>query len=328
LTEKELDKIYLLPYTRRPHPVYDKDGSVPGFETVKYSIISHRGCVAECSFCGLYIHQGRIIQSRSKESIIKEVEILGRTKDFKGTITDIGGPTANMYAATCVLWQAKGACKDKKCLLPAKCKNLKLKYDETLGLWEDVMKIPGIKHVFIGSGVRYDLLTDKYAEKYLEELCKNHVSGQLKVAPEHTVDSVLELMHKPCLKTYEQFVEKFNLVNKKLNKKQFLINYFISAHPGCDLKAALDIALYAAQRHMHPEQIQDFIPLPMTLSGCMYYTGKNPLTGKSVYVPKDIKEIKMQRALLQYYQPKNRKLVIEALGQLNSLPLRRRLLKH
>ncbi|OIO34448.1 MAG: YgiQ family radical SAM protein [Candidatus Omnitrophica bacterium CG1_02_40_15] len=299
LTYKELDDIYLFDYARLPHPSYDKEGGVPGFETVKNSIISHRGCSGECSFCSLGIHQGRIIQSRSRESIVKEIEILTQQKYFKGTITDIGGPTANLYAADCKSWERRGACKDKKCLMPSKCQNLKLGYDETLSLWDRIKKIKGVKHIFIGSGLRYDLLTDKQSDRYLKALCREHVSGYLKVAPEHTVDKVLELMNKPGIRVYERFVKRFQNANRELGKKQFIVNYFITSHPGADKNASLEMARYLSERKIRPEQIQDFIPLPMTVSAAMYWTGKNPMTGENVYVPKDIKERKWQRALIQ-----------------------------
>ncbi|MDP2912263.1 MAG: YgiQ family radical SAM protein [Candidatus Omnitrophota bacterium] len=299
LTPKELDDIYLLDYVRLPHPSYDKDGGVPGFETIKNSIISHRGCSGECSFCSLGVHQGRIIQSRSRESIVKEIEILTQQKYFKGTITDIGGPTANLYAADCKSWERRGACKDKKCLMPSKCPNLKLGYDESLSLWDRVKKIKGVKHIFISSGLRYDLLTDKYSERYLKALCREHVSGYLKVAPEHTADKVLALMNKPGIWVYERFVRKFQDINRELGKKQFIVNYFITSHPGADRSASLEMASYLSERKIRPEQIQDFIPLPMTASSAMYWTGKNPFTGESVYVPREIKEKKWQRALIQ-----------------------------
>lgn len=299
LTQKELDRIYSLDYTRIPHPVYNKEGGVNGFETVKNSIISHRGCTGECNFCSLGIHQGRIIQSRSKGSIIKEVEELVKLKHFKGTISDIGGPTANLYGASCGMWGKQGACKNKQCLMPSKCQNLKLGYDEALSLWDRVKKIKGVKHIFIGSGLRYDLLTDRYSDRYLKSLCREHVSGYLKVAPEHTADRVLKLMNKPCIKVYEKFVERFRQMNRELGKKQFLVNYFITSHPGADQKASLEMARYLSKRHIRPEQIQDFIPLPMTASSAMYWTDKDPFTGEKVDVPRDIKERKKQRALIQ-----------------------------
>ena len=299
LTQRELDNVYSLDYARLPHSVYDREGGVPGFETVKNSIISHRGCSGECSFCSLGLHQGRIIQSRNRESIVKEIEILTKQDYFKGTITDIGGPTANLYSAHCESWEKRGACKDKKCLMPSKCQNLKLGYDETLSLWDRVKKIKGVKHIFISSGLRYDLLTDKYSERYLKALCREHVSGYLKVAPEHTADKVLALMNKPGIWVYERFVRKFQDINRMLGKKQFIVNYFITSHPGADRSASLEMARYLSERKIRPEQIQDFIPLPMTVSSAMYWTGKNPFTGENVYVSREIKEKKWQRALIQ-----------------------------
>ena len=267
LTTDEIDKIYRLPYMRDWHPSYNKEGGVPGFETVRNSIVSHRGCAGGCSFCSLYLHQGRIVQSRSIKSIVDEIKLLSEDRKFKGTVTDIGGPTANLYMAECHSWKQNGACRDKKCLMPQKCKNLKLGYAYSIRLWKELKNIPKVKHVFIGSGVRYDLLTDSYADEYLNELCAKHVSGRLKVAPEHCVDSVLGLMNKPRIAIYEKFMDKFENINRRLNKKQFLVNYFIVGHPGARLEDALQLAVYLAKKHIHPEQVQDFIPLPMTVSG-------------------------------------------------------------
>ncbi len=312
-----LDRIYLLNYMRRWHPVYDKDGGVPGLESVRFSIISHRGCPGECSFCGLYFHQGRIVQSRSPESILKEAKALASQEDFGGTITDIGGPTANLYMTECAAWRRSGACKDKKCLVPGRCKNLELGYCEILKLWEKARSIPKVKHVFTGSGVRYDLLVDKSSDEYLAALCKDHVSGQLKVAPEHSSEKVLRLMNKPSFEIYEKFVRRFNEFNKRLKKDQYLVNYFISSHPGAGLVEARDLAMKLKKAGIYPEQIQDFIPLPMTVSGCMYYTGKDPFTGREVYVARGLKERRMQRALIQYKNPRGRKDLRRALKCLN-----------
>lgn len=316
LGTEELDKLAALKFMRAWHPVYDRQGGVPGFEAVRFSIISHRGCSAECNFCSLSVHQGRIIQSRSAESVLKEIEVIAGQKYFRGTITDIGGPTANLYKAACEKWAGQGACKDKNCLMPSKCPNLKLGYAETLALWEKARKIPGVKHIFIGSGMRYDLLTGKSAQEYLTTLCKYHVSGYLKVAPEHISDPVLKLMNKTGVKSYEDFERSFDHINKKLNKKQFLVNYFISAHPGASLEEAFALSLYLMKKGVHPEQIQDYIPLPLTVSGAMYYTERDPFTGKKVYVAKTFTERKMQRALVQYKNPSNRTLVLEALKKL------------
>ena len=323
LTTEEMDRIYALPYMRNWHPAYDKDGSVPGFETVRNSITSHRGCLGGCSFCSLHLHQGRIIQSRSIESIAREIAAIAEDKKFRGTITDIGGPTANMYMALCPSWKKTGACRTKRCLLPEKCKNLALGYNHSIRLWNELKKIPRVKHVFVGSGVRYDLLVDHYSDRYLHELCISHISGQLKVAPEHCIGSVLELMNKPQFKIYENFIDRFKTVNKRLGKKQYLVNYFIAGHPGARLEDALELAVYLAKNHIHPEQIQDYIPLPMTLSASMYYTEKNPLTGKNLYVAKTQSERAMQRALLQYKNPQNRKQILRALKILHKESLKK-----
>lgn len=327
LTTQELDKIALLDYARSWHPDYDKKGGVPGFETVRFSIISNRGCCGECSFCSLYFHQGRIVQSRSEASILKEIAVMAEDKDFKGTVTDIGGPTANLYKAACEMWECAGACADKKCLAPDKCENLKLGYEESLSLLEKARRIPGVKHIFIGSGVRYDLLVGDYADKYLTQLCRHHVSGQLKVAPEHVSAQVLKYMNKPSEDKYEAFVKRFNQINRKLDKEQYLVNYFISSHPGAGLDEALELAIYLADRHLASEQIQDYLPLPLTLAGAMYYTEKDPFTGKKVYTARTFKERKMQRALIQHKNPKNRKLVLDALKGLGRMDLKDRFLK-
>ncbi|MCM8774780.1 MAG: YgiQ family radical SAM protein [Candidatus Omnitrophica bacterium] len=321
LTTEEMDRIYELPYTRAWHPVYNSQGGIPGFETVRFSIISHRGCAGECNFCSLFAHQGRIIQSRSKDSILREARLVASRKDFKGTITDLGGPTANLYGADCHRWKSEGACRDKQCMMPRQCRNLKVGYDESVTIWNEMMKIPKVKHLFIASGLRYDLLIEKSAGSYLEALCRNHVSGQLKVAPEHAVDKVLKIMNKSDLKTYEAFVKKFNETNRSLSKRQYLVNYFITAHPGTKLDDAFQLALYLAKHRIQPEQIQDFIPLPMTVSGCMYYTETHPMTGEKLYVPKSLRDRQMQRALLQYGQRKNKKMIHAALKQLGRLDL-------
>ncbi len=323
LTTEEMDRIYALPYMRNWHPVYDKDGGVPGFETVRNSITSHRGCSGGCNFCSLYLHQGRIIQSRSIKSVAGEIAAIAEDKKFRGTITDIGGPTANMYMAMCPSWKKTGACRNKQCLMPEKCKNLTLGYEHSIRLWKELKRIPRVKHVFVGSGVRYDLLIDRYSDGYLHELCASHVSGQLKVAPEHCTVSVLELMNKPAFAKYKKFIDRFETINKRLGKKQYLVNYFISGHPGARLEDALELAVYLAKNHIHPEQVQDYIPLPMTISGSMYYTEKNPLTGKNLYVAKTQSERTMQRALLQYKNPQNRKHILRALKILHKESLKR-----
>ncbi len=312
LSEREMDEIYELPYTRNPHPSYDASGGIPGFETVRFSIISHRGCCGECSFCGLYMHQGRIVQSRSKHSILKEAKLISERKDFRGTITDVGGPTANLYKAKCPLWDKKGACINRKCLIPKKCNNLKLGLRDCIDLYKEILNISKVKHVFIESGIRYDLISGKDGEEYLVAICKNHISGQMKVAPEHCVDRVLKLMNKPPIECYERFVERFKEVNAKLKKDQYLVHYFITAHPGSTLEDAYAMSRYLKKKNIYPEQIQDFMPLPMTTSGCMYYTEIDPFTGEKIYVAKTFKERKMHRALIQYKNPKNKNLIKEA----------------
>ncbi|MCM8774525.1 MAG: YgiQ family radical SAM protein [Candidatus Omnitrophica bacterium] len=314
LTTQEMDYIYELPYTRRAHPIYDNYGGVKGLETVRFSIVSHRGCCGECAFCSLYVHQGRIVQSRSSESILKEAEIISQEKDFKGTITDIGGPTANLYRANCLLWEKGEFCKDKGCLIPKKCSKLNLGYKDSLELYRKVSSLPRIKHIFINSGFRYDLLIEEYAKDYLKEICKFHISGRMKVASEHIVDDVLKIMNKPPLKVYQRFVKIFKEVVKEISLPLYLVNYFISAHPGSNFTNTLKLAFYLFKRRLHPEQIQDFIPLPMTLSACIYYTGKHPFTGKDIYVPRTFRERKIQRALIQYYNPKNKQLLLKALN--------------
>ncbi|MFH0838977.1 MAG: YgiQ family radical SAM protein [Candidatus Omnitrophota bacterium] len=313
LEQKELDGIYELPFTRRYHPSYENAGGIKALQTVKFSITSHRGCLGSCSFCTIAAHQGRIIQSRSQESILREVKKLTEDKDFKGTITDIGGPTANMYMADCDIQRTYGNCKNKDCLLPAICKNLKLGDRESIKLLKKVRTTPGIKHVFVSTGVRYDLcLADKQLA-YLKELCAHHISGQLKVAPEHTEHSILTIMNKPSFKTYEQFLKVYGEINKSLNKKQYLVQYFIASHPGCTLSDMLKLALYIKGLGYYLEQVQDFVPTPMTISSCMYYTGKNPFTMKNVYVPRLREERRMQRALLQFRNKENYRYVYKAL---------------
>jgi uncharacterized radical SAM protein YgiQ len=310
---KSLDAVYELPYARGWHPSYDRGGGVPGFETVRFSIISHRGCPGECSFCGLSLHQGRIVSSRSESSIVKEAEALTRRRDFRGTITDVGGPTANLYGAVCGRWHGSGACSTRHCLTPSPCRNLKPGYEKALALYGRLSALPGVRHVFIESGFRHDLLVDPKARTYLERICKDHVSGRMKVAPEHCSDRVLDIMNKPVFSVYEQFSALYRSICETLGKDQYLVNYFISSHPGCTLEDSLFLALKLGELGIHPEQIQDFMPLPMTLSGTIYHTGKDPFTGKSIYVPRTFRERKMHRALIQHKNPKNTPLVREAL---------------
>nr|MBU9889057.1 YgiQ family radical SAM protein [Candidatus Omnitrophota bacterium] len=325
LTTSELDSVYGLPFARDWHPVYDRvpggkgerpAAGVPGFETVRFSITSHRGCAGECNFCALFAHQGRIIQSRSPKSILEEVKRLVARKDFKGTITDLGGPTANLYGATCAQWELAGACRSKQCMMPGPCEQLRLGYEKTVRLWEEVMRVPGVKHLFIQSGLRYDLLTDEGSDAYLQALCKDHVSGRLKVAPEHVSEAVLKAMNKPPAEVYERFASRFREVSRRLGKEQYLVNYFVSAHPGSRLEEAAELAAYLAQKKLQPEQVQDFIPLPMTASACMYHTGKNPWTGENIPVVKTYRDRQLQRALVQSGQPQNKGQVLQALKEL------------
>ena len=328
LKTEELDGIYALPYTRRWHPSYDESGGVPGLETVRFSVISHRGCPGGCNFCSLYMHQGRILSSRSEISIINEIKKIASQEDFRGTITDIGGPTANMYAARCSSWEKAGACRNKRCLVPSRCPSLKPGYSNTLKLWQKALAIPKVKHVFVGSGIRYDLAADDGSDAYLKALCSSHISGQLKVAPEHTESLVLGLMSKPEFGVYEEFTKRFGEANKKLLKKQYLVNYFITGHPGSGLAETLKMALKLESMGIRPEQVQDFIPLPMTISGCMYHTQIDPFTDKKIYVPKGARERRLQRALVQHSMPENKKYVIEALRRLNKMRLVGKLLKN
>lgn len=315
MTPRELDGVYDLEYVRSAHPSYAEQGGVKSIDTVKFSINSHRGCAGQCNFCSLYFHQGRIVQSRSEASILKEAGEIAALSDFKGTVTDVGGPTANLYAARCRLWEKSGYCRDRNCLVPEKCKNLELGYKESLELYRKISEIPGVKHVFIGSGFRFDLLADGYAEKYLGEVCSKYISGQMKVAPEYCVDGVLSAMNKAPFRVYKRFLEQFAKVNRGNKDKVYLANYFISAHPGAGIGEAVECGLYLASKGMSPEQVQDFIPLPMTISGAMYHTGFNPMTGEKVYAAKDDKERKIHRAFMQYRSPENGKIVKETLIQ-------------
>jgi uncharacterized radical SAM protein YgiQ len=325
---EQLDKIYALPYVRKWHPIYDKKGGVPGLETVRFSIISHRGCCGECAFCSLSMHQGRIIQSRSEGSIMKEAEMLSGMADFKGTITDVGGPTANLYGAGCARWNKNGACRNRYCLIPEKCNRLTLGYKRFTGLLREILALPKVKHVFIESGIRYDLLTDKESAECLDHICAHHISGQMKVAPEHSVHHVLEVMNKPSFDIYEDFAEKYRKTNKSLKKNQYLVNYFISAHPGSTLQDALSLSLYLAKKKIHPEQIQDFTPLPLTISGCIYYTERHPFTGEEVYVAKTFEERRMHRALIQHKSIKDRELLRRALKLLKKEQLFKQLVEN
>lgn len=317
LDSAELDEIYDLPYMRNWHPSYDALGGVPAIEEVKFSIVSQRGCFGSCSFCAIHSHQGRIIQARSHESIVKEAQALIKMPDFKGYIHDVGGPTANFRHPSCKKQLTKGTCKDRQCLFPHPCKQLDTSHDDYIELLKKLRALPGIKKVFIRSGVRYDYLLLEKSGVFLHELCANHVSGQLKVAPEHVVDSVLACMQKPGKDVYLQFADKFAKKNAALGLKQYLVPYLISSHPGASLNDAVSMAEFLRDIGHQPEQVQDFIPTPGSLSTAMYYAEYNPLNGQAVFVAKTAQEKAMQRALLQYKNPKNRQLVIQALQKAN-----------
>ncbi len=313
LTQQEMDDIYALPYMRAYHPSYEKSGGVPAILEVQFSLTSNRGCFGGCNFCALTFHQGRIIQSRSQEAIIKEAEILIKDKEFKGYIHDVGGPTANFRFPACQKQLTKGVCANQQCLFPKPCKNLKSDHRDYLSLLRKLRKLPGVKKVFIRSGIRFDYLLADSDRTFFRELCQYHVSGQLKVAPEHISDQVLKYMGKPKAEVYHRFVREYEAMNRKLNKKQYLVPYLMSSHPGSTLQEAVELAEFLRDLGYMPEQVQDFYPTPSTISTCMYYTGLDPRTMQSVYVAHNPHEKAMQRALIQYRDPKNYELVKEAL---------------
>ncbi len=313
MTVSELDRIYALPYERTYHPSYIEEGGIPAINEVEFSITSHRGCFGGCSFCALNFHQGRVIQKRSQASILNEAKKLVWQPGFKGYIHDVGGPTANFRNIACDRLKMYGACKGKQCLYPQPCKNLKVDHSEYLDLLRKLRQIPEVKKVFIRSGIRYDYLMLDKNDDFFNELCQHHVSGQLKIAPEHVADRVLEKMGKPGRMVYDGFIKKFYEINKRIGKEQYLVPYLISSHPGSDLNAAIELALYLKSTGYSPEQVQDFYPTPGTLSTCMFYTSLDPRTMESVYVPFSPKEKAMQRALLQFKRRENQPLVREAL---------------
>lgn len=315
MTPKELDAVYELPYTREWHPSYETQGGVPALEEVKFSITAHRGCFGGCAFCALSSHQGRIIQPRSRASILREARLLTKLPGFKGYIHDIGGPTANFHVPACTRQDKGTSCKNRQCLWPTPCPNLKTGHGEYLGILREARSLPGVKKVFVRSGVRYDYLLADGNETFLEELCAHHVSGQLKVAPEHVSKAVTDRMRKSDKQTFLTFRKKFEEASNKAGKKQFLVPYLMSSHPGSTLKDAVELAEFLRDIRYQPEQVQDFIPTPGTLSTCMYWTGLDPVTEEAVHVPKSPKEKAMQRALLQYRNPNNRKLVEQALRE-------------
>jgi len=313
LSREELDFVYSLPYTRLYHPIYKSKGGVPGIEEVEFSITHNRGCFGHCNFCSIALHQGRKITSRSEESILKEANNFLNMENFKGYIHDVGGPTANFRDVSCDKQLEQGLCKGKKCLAPVPCKALKVDHQEYLDLLRKLRKIKGIKKVFIRSGIRYDYLMLDKNDDFIKELIKYHVSGQLKVAPEHCTAQVLDKMGKPHIDAYKAFQDKFYSITKSINKEQYLVPYLMSSHPGSTLKDAVELALFLKENNIRPEQVQDFYPTPGTISTCMFYTELDPYTMEKVYVPKTQKEKSMQRALLQYFKPQNKNLVAEAL---------------
>ncbi len=313
LSTSRLDRVYGLPYMYAAHPMYDGQGGVPALSEVKFSLISSRGCFGGCNFCALTFHQGRVVQSRSHASLVREGEKLTHEPDFKGYIHDVGGPTANFRHAACQKQATKGACTHKQCLFPAPCKHLDASHEDYLALLEKLRAIPKVKKVFIRSGLRFDYMLQEQDDAFLRALCQHHISGQLKVAPEHVSGKVLEAMGKPGLPVYNKFVEAYTHMNQKLGLNQFLVPYFMSSHPGCDLEAAVELAEYLRDTGIMPKQVQDFYPTPGTLSTAMYHTGLDPRYMAPIYVPKHSHEKALQRALLQYRLPQNHALVMEAL---------------
>lgn len=313
LTTQEFDDVYELPYMNHYHPSYEKMGGVPAISEIKFSLTSNRGCFGGCSFCALTFHQGRIVQSRSHESLIREATRMTKDPDFKGYIHDVGGPTANFRAPACKKQMTKGVCPNKQCLFPSPCKNMEADHSDYIALLRKLRKIPGVKKVFIRSGIRFDYVLADKNDQFLRELCKHHISGQLRVAPEHVADKVLSLMGKPGNHVYERFMTKFNKVNKELGMEQYMVPYLMSSHPGSGLKEAVILAEYIRDLGYMPEQVQDFYPTPSTISTCMYYTGVDPRTMEKVYIPINPHEKAMQRALIQYKKPEHYELVKEAL---------------
>lgn len=321
LTQQEMDDVYALPYMRTYHPSYEKDGGVPAIKEVKFSLISNRGCFGGCSFCALTFHQGRILQTRSHESLLEEARMLTEDKDFKGYIHDVGGPTANFRQPSCQKQLTHGVCKNRQCLFPTPCKNLEVDHTDYVKLLRELRAIPKVKKVFIRSGIRFDYLLADKDDTFLRELCKYHVSGQLKVAPEHVSDAVLEKMGKPRNEVYKKFTEKYYKMNEKLGMDQYLVPYLMSSHPGSRMKDAIELAEHLRDLGYMPEQVQDFYPTPSTISTCMYYTGVDPRDMQPVYTPKNPHEKAMQRALIQYRDPKNYDLVMEALKKEHRMDL-------
>lgn len=321
LSKEEMDEVYNYPYMRTYHPSYEALGGVPAISEVKFSLINNRGCFGGCNFCALTFHQGRIMQVRSHESLIAEAETFRKDPDFKGYIHDVGGPTANFRQPSCKKQMVSGVCKNKQCLFPKPCKNLIVDHSDYVELLRKLRKIPGVKKVFIRSGIRFDYVMADQNDTFFRELCEYHVSGQLKVAPEHISDQVLLMMGKPQNSVYRSFEKKYEQMNQKLGKKQYLVPYLMSSHPGCTLKEAVKLAEYLRDIGHMPEQVQDFYPTPSTISTCMYYAGVDPRDMSKVYIPKNPHEKAMQRALIQYRDPKNYDLVLEALQKAGRMDL-------
>ncbi|MDE5718535.1 MAG: YgiQ family radical SAM protein [Lachnospiraceae bacterium] len=313
LTTEEMDAVYDLPYMRTYHPSYEERGGVPAISEIKFSLVSNRGCFGGCNFCALTFHQGRTVQVRSHESILREAELMIQEKDFKGYIHDVGGPTANFRHPSCQKQMTRGVCKNRQCLFPKPCPNLEVDHSDYLSLLRKLRALPGVKKVFIRSGIRFDYLMADQDDAFFRELVEHHVSGQLKVAPEHISDQVLQYLGKPRKEVYEKFVKKYTKLNEQLGKKQFLVPYLMSSHPGSTLKEAIELAEYLRDLGYMPEQVQDFYPTPSTVSTVMYYTEIDPRDGKKVYVCRNPHEKAMQRALIQYRNPNNYELVREAL---------------
>lgn len=313
LTTEELDLVYSLPYERTYHPCYESQGGVPSIEEVQFSITHNRGCFGFCNFCSIALHQGRRVTVRSEESVLEEAHKLVEMPNFKGYIHDVGGPTANFRGPSCEKQLKSGLCKGRKCLAPSPCRNLHVDHTEYLQMLRKLRKIDGVKKVFIRSGIRYDYLIEDKDDEFMRELIEHHISGQLKVAPEHCSAAVLDKMGKPHIEAYKRFQKKFYEITKQKGKEQYLVPYLMSSHPGSKLSDAVELAMFLKENRIRPEQVQDFYPTPGTLSTCMFYTGLDPYTLEPVYIAKDPKEKAMQRALLQYYKPENQRKIIEAL---------------
>jgi len=313
LEREELDKLYNIPFKRDWHPMYEAEGGIPAIAEVKFSITHNRGCFGGCNFCALAFHQGRSVRSRSIQSVVEEAKLISSMPDFKGYIHDIGGPTANFRAPACKKQLESGVCQNKRCLVPTPCKNMDADHSEYIQLLSEVEKIPAVKKVFIRSGIRFDYMLADPDDSFFRKLVRDHVSGQLKVAPEHCTSHVLSCMGKPDIAVYDKFREKFFRLSEEEGLRQFLVPYLMSSHPGSRLSDAVELALYTKKIGLNPEQVQDYYPTPGTASTVMFYTGIDPLTGKEVYCPTDYREKQLQRALLQYRRPENRTLVREAL---------------